>query len=113
MNGQLYRKLPESNSIREKVLVKLLLSVIMMGMLAMLLSCADPPTVIQGTVVSLDEAGYTITIQDELDPDNICEFSYEGADVGVKPQPGDTVRIAYRDNDGRLAATRIMNISRQ
>ena len=85
----------------------------MMGMLAVLLSCADPPTVIQGAVVSLDEAGQTITIQDELDPDNVCEFSYEGADVGAKPQLGDTVRIAYRDRGGRFIATRIMNVSHQ
>ena len=81
--------------------------------LALLTSCADPPIVVQGTVVNFDETKLTITIQDELNPDNICEISYEGADMGAKPQPGDTVRIAYREHDGRLTATRIMNISSQ
>jgi len=86
---------------------------IMAGAILVQVSCADPPMIIQGTVVGLDETGHTITVQDELNSDNICEIGYEGADVGIKPQPGDTVRIAYRDLDGRFAATRIMNISRQ
>lgn len=93
--------------------MKLLLSMILMSGLAILAGCADPPMVIQGTVINLNETKFTISIQDELNPDNICEISYQSADVGVKPQPGDTVRIAYRDHDGSLLATRIMNISRQ
>jgi hypothetical protein len=83
------------------------------GMALIMVSCATPPEVVQGTVVSCDESAKIITIQDQDKPGSTMEFHFEGAEVGANPQPGDIVRIAYqRKNDNRLA-TRIMNISRQ
>jgi starvation-inducible outer membrane lipoprotein len=83
------------------------------GMALIMVSCATPPKVVQGTVVSCNESAKIIAIQDQDKPGSTLEFRFGGAEVGANPQPGDIVRIAYRvQNDTRLA-TRIMNISRQ
>jgi hypothetical protein len=92
--------------------MRILLAALTVGM-AFLLSCATPPKVVQGTVVSSDNSQKIVTIRDEGKPDSTLEFSFEEAEVGAKPQPGDTIRVAYLVQDGKLKATRIMNISRQ
>ena len=78
-----------------------------------MISCATPPEVVQGKVISCDEAGKIVAIQDQNKPDSTLQFLFEGAEVGASPHPGDTIRVAYRTQNGKLRATRIMNISRQ
>ena len=92
--------------------MRTLLAASLMGML-FLASCATPPKVVQGTVVSCDDAQKTVTIRDSDKPDSTLEFSFVGAEVGANPHAGDIIRIAYRTQNGQLKATRIMNISRQ
>jgi len=92
--------------------MRILLAALTIG-LAFLASCAPPPKVVQGTVVSSDNAQKFVSVRDAEKPDSTLEFSFDGAEVGAKPQPGDTVRVAYLIQDGKLKATRIMNISRQ
>jgi len=75
--------------------------------------CIDGPKVVQGTVASYDPAGKVVVVNDETRPGQTMELSLEGAEIGAAPVAGDTVRIAYRDQDGKLRATRVMNISRQ
>ena len=76
-------------------------------------ACAPPPEVIQGTVVSYDPSTGVLTVEDELSPGTVSEFSALGAEMGAELQTGDLVRLAcYRRGD-TLEAIRIMNISRQ
>jgi hypothetical protein len=92
--------------------MRTLLAASLIGM-AFLVSCAPSPTVVQGTVVSSDTAQRIVVIQDQAKPGVTLEFSFEGAEVGAKPNPGDIIRVAYLTQNGKLKATRIMNISRQ
>ena len=89
------------------------LLVLIVGIAFMMDSCATPPQVAQGTVVSWDETNKTVAIGDREKPGSTVEFRFEGAEVGLTPRPGDTIRIAYQTQNGSLKATRIMNISRQ
>ena len=93
--------------------MKIYLIILAMICVTLLAACANPPKVLQGTVIRCNDTEHILTIRDELNPESELEISYEGADVGAKPEPGDTVRIAYRERDGKLTATRIMNVSRQ
>ncbi len=83
------------------------------SMALVMISCATTPQVAQGTVVSCDEANKVVIIRDQEKPGGMLEFQFEGAEVGASPHPGDIVRIAYQMQDGKLRATRIMNISSQ
>ncbi len=90
------------------------LAALVVLVLALLLSaCAGAPDVVQGTVVSYDPAEKSLVVRDELPPNPNVVLSLAGAEVGAAPVPGDTVRVAYRDREGRRQATRVMNVTRQ
>jgi hypothetical protein len=89
----------------------LLIPIIAVTLLA--ISCASAPEVVQGTVVNCDETKKIVAIQEQGKPGSTLEFSFEGAEVGANPHPGDTIRVAYQKQNGTLRATRIMNITRQ
>jgi hypothetical protein len=74
-------------------------------------ACGRAPEVVQGTVSSYDRETNVVVIEEESR--GSLEVSLEGAEIGAEPLPGDVVRIACRARDGRLRATRVMNISRQ
>jgi hypothetical protein len=78
-----------------------------------LLSCSNPPSVIQGKVVSYDDAKKVLVLQDELPPNLQRSLDLRSAEVGGAPAPGNVVRIAYRDQGGTLVAGRVMNLSTQ
>jgi len=69
--------------------------------------------VVQGTVESYDPVARLLLVKDPGPPERNLELLLEGAEVGADPAPGDTVRVAYRDRQGRRQATRVMNITRQ
>jgi hypothetical protein len=87
--------------------------VLLLSAAFLLESCATPPKVVQGIVVSYDKATETMVIQDESKPGSTLTFSLENAEIGAEAFPGDTVRISFLDQDSKLAATRVMNITRQ
>jgi len=76
-------------------------------------ACSPAPKVVQGTVVSHDIAGKVLVLRDDLAPATTYELSLQDAEIGADPVPGDTVRVAYLERDTGLAATRVMNITRQ
>jgi len=81
---------------------------------AALSGCANPPLVLQGTVVSSDDGKHVITVRDERPPNANVELTIIAkADIGAKPQAGDLVRVAYREKDGVKAVSRLMNLTRQ
>jgi hypothetical protein len=86
---------------------------LLLGTVWMLTSCDPFPNVIQGRVESCDTSAQTLLLRDETQPDRTLEFSLRGAEIGANPVVGDTLRIAYREKDGRNVATRVMNVTRQ
>ena len=80
---------------------------------ALMAACAPAPKVVQGTVASYDAATKTLVVQDESRPDSNLTFSLQDAEVGADALPGDTVRVSFLNRDGKMAATRVMNITRQ
>jgi hypothetical protein len=79
--------------------------------LALATACQAPPKVIQGTVIVFDMANGIMKITDESTPGAELEFSLEGAEIGAVAQPGDTIRVAYRESNGKRTATRIMKVA--
>jgi hypothetical protein len=77
------------------------------------LSCVEGPKVLQGIVVSYDPATKILVLKDELPPGQEQRFSIAGAEVGAPPSVGDKLRLAYRQSQKELVATRVANISRQ
>jgi hypothetical protein len=77
------------------------------------MSCSDPPKVVQGTVVSYEQASKDLSINDDSTPPRALTLSLEGADVGAEPAKGNVVRVAYRERGGKLVASRVMNITKQ
>jgi len=76
-------------------------------------ACTVPPEVVQGTVISYDAAKEVMTISDDSPSGRHLTLSLQNAEIGADPAPGDTVRVAYREQNGELAATRVMNVTRQ
>jgi len=89
------------------ILLSLAIAIILMN------ACSTPPKVAQGTVINSDTESNIMVIVDESTPGSTLEFSLQGAEIGAELLPGDTVRVAYREEGGKLVALRIMNITRQ
>ena len=75
--------------------------------------CQQAPNIVQGTVVTLDNASETLKIADETAPGAILELSLSGAEIGAAPRKGDTVRVAYEERNGKLTATRVMKVAKE
>ncbi len=76
-------------------------------------SCVNAPQVFQGTVITYEVDSKTLHVRNDDNPEQVLTFSLQGAEVGADPLPQDVVRIAYKDEGGRLVATRVMNLTRQ
>jgi hypothetical protein len=78
--------------------------------------CGQAPLVAQGTVMSYDPGSKIMVIKDEAPPQVELTFSLENlgkSDIGAEPAVGDLVRVAYREQEGKLLATRLMDLTRQ
>ena len=93
--------------------MKDLIKILATGAVAALLGCSNPPTVMQGKVVSFDATKKTLVVEDELPPKLQRSLDLNSAEVSGTPAPGNVVRIAYRDQSGSLVAARVMNLSTQ
>lgn len=86
-----------------------LLTVLLAG-----LACAPVAPVVQGLVVSVDEGGKVIALQDETQPGAApVLIDISQAEIGAPPVAGDLVRLAYRMNGGKKVALRVMNLTQQ
>ena len=82
--------------------------------LALGLACAPPAPVIQGPVVSVDQAAKTITLQNEQRPgEPPMTFDIGKAEIGAQPEVGDVVRLVYQADAARNVALRVMNLTQQ
>uniref|UniRef100_A0A832EII5 DUF5666 domain-containing protein n=1 Tax=Desulfacinum infernum TaxID=35837 RepID=A0A832EII5_9BACT len=88
-------------------------------------STALAADVAQGKVLSMDTATNLLTIE-EFDTHKSADHPYgrptgvtsaykieKQTLVGIKPQPGDVVRIAYKTQGTDRIAVRVMNVSKQ
>ena len=89
------------------------LPALLVALSVQLLCSCDRPKVVQGGVTAYDRSSHVLSLRDELPPHPSVELSLAGAEVGAEPAVGDTVRVAYREQGGRLTALRLANISRQ
>jgi len=80
---------------------------------AVCVGCGEGPQVLQGTVIGYDADAPTLTIEDERAPGSTLVLDTSAAEMGTQPQPGDTIRVAYRTQEGRALASRVMNLTRQ
>jgi hypothetical protein len=75
------------------------------------LAGCNPPQVVQGTVVTIDESAQVLVLRDEVPPNEERAFSIADAKLNGTPAAGDVVRIAYYEEGGGRRATRVMRIS--
>lgn len=92
--------------------------------LALVTGSAWAGEVTQGRFVQLGTAP-TVLVVEEYDtnftaenpygtPTGIMsEFDIAQAKIGITPEPGDILRIVYTDQGGRMAAIKVMNVSKQ
>jgi hypothetical protein len=92
---------------------RLLLAASFCCAVAVATGCNTPPLVVQGTVSAYDPQANTVTVRDELAPNAELTLSLAGTEIGSAPNPGDVVRVAYRELGGRATAIRLMNLTRQ
>ncbi|MEJ5366577.1 MAG: hypothetical protein WHS86_15895 [Desulfosoma sp.] len=91
----------------------------------LMVSTALAADVAQGKVLSMDKATNTLTIE-EFDTHKSADHPYgrptgvtseykieKQTLVGIPPQPGDVVRVAYKAHGPDRIAVRIMNVSKQ
>jgi hypothetical protein len=84
----------------------------LVGILA-LSACVPTAPVIQGKVVSIEQGGGVIRVQDELRLEaEPLTLDIRTAEIGAAPREGDVVRIVYRAAAASNQALRVMNLSR-
>jgi hypothetical protein len=87
-------------------------ALILLGFLLAGANCGDAPKVIQGTVSEYQAESHTLVVKNEREPYQDYSFSVDGSDMGEAPAVGDKIRVAYREENGRLKAIRVMNLAR-
>lgn len=87
--------------------------VTLLVLLIPLTACVESPQVVEGKVTAVDTSANMVTMVDSTAPDRAVTLSLEGADIGVPPEVGDTVRVAYLQREDGPRALRVMNVSRQ
>ena len=87
-------------------------------------SAAAAGEVSQGKCLEFDQATHVIKIEEfdtNITPDapygkstgNQLAFNVAKAKIGIPPQPGDVLRIAYKVEGDAKMASKVMNVSKQ
>ncbi|HED00279.1 MAG TPA: hypothetical protein ENN18_07845 [Proteobacteria bacterium] len=87
-------------------------------------SLASAAEVLQGKFVSQDKEKKTMTVEEydlNMTPEhkygvptgNLVEVNVATAKIGIPPEPGDIVRIAYKVVGAEKVALKVMNVSKQ
>jgi hypothetical protein len=90
-----------------------LIKILGLGVVVALVGCSNPPSVLQGKVVSYDTSNKVLVVQVDAAPHQQVTLDLKSAEVGSAPAAGNVVRIAYRDQGGNLVAGRVMNLTTQ
>jgi hypothetical protein len=89
-----------------------LILVIVLGA-SVLSSCGVAPKVVQGHVVSYSLESNTLVVKDETAPNQEMTFSTLHAEMGALTEPGDLVRVSYREEGEAAVVLRVMNLTKQ
>ena len=98
------------------------ITVVLAGLALLTAGCGffEGPTsrVYQGVCISLDGDGKVLKLENTEPALNGIEgeqavFDLTEARVGLTPEPGDTVRVAYLEKDGVYQAVKVMNVTKQ
>ncbi len=92
--------------------------------LAVGIAGAGAGEVSQGRFISADGSPASFTIEEydvNFSPDNpygtptgiVTRYDVSGAKIGIRPEPGDILRIAYEDQGDVKRALKVMNVSKQ
>lgn len=87
-------------------------------------SLASAAEVLQGKFVSRDDEKKTMTVEEYdlnitpaqkygLSTGNLVEVNVATAKIGIPPEPGDIVRIAYKVVGAEKVALKVMNVTKQ
>ena len=68
--------------------------------------------VIQGKCVSYDASLKVLTLENELDKASVT-FDLSKAKIGLKPEPGDVIRVAFVKEGAKNMALKVMNVTKQ
>jgi len=68
--------------------------------------------VIQGKCVSYDEASKVLTLENEVDKAPVT-FDLSKAQIGLKPEPGNVIRVAFIKEGDKNKALKVMNVTKQ
>jgi hypothetical protein len=93
-------------------------------LLLLLVNVAPAAEVAQGKCLAYNTAGKRISLEEfspEISKDypygpptgRVSEFDVAKAKIGITPEPGDVLRIAYTVEDGVRQAIKVMNVSKQ
>jgi len=78
--------------------------------------------VFQGTCVSFDEGKSVMVLKNDKNErdknpvdKNLVEVSFDltDASMGMRPSPGDKIRISFVEKDGKFCAHKVMNVTKQ
>jgi len=96
--------------------------VVLVGLALLAASCdlfeAPASRVYQGVCISLDGDGKVLKLENTEPALNGIEgeqavFDLTEAKVGLTPEPGDTIRVAYLEKEGVYQAVKVMNVTKQ
>ncbi len=99
-------------------------AIIMAVTVALLAATAWAGEVSQGRLVSADPASAIYTLEEfdtHFSAENpygaptgiVSTFDVATAKIGIHPEPGDILRIAYEENGEHRKAMKVMNVSKQ
>ena len=93
-----------------------ILKVIILVSICLLLASSSRPVlaaeVVQGKCLAFDEAGHTMTLENEIDQAQVV-FDLTLAKIGLVPEPGDVIRVAYKVDGSKNMAIKVMNVTKQ
>ena len=89
------------------------LKLLTLGIVGLLAACSEPPRVLQGKVVDFDATKKVLVLEDEVAPYAQRVLDADKAEFGAPTAPGNVVRVAYHERDGKLVAGRVMNLTAQ
>ena len=96
--------------------------VVLAGLALLAASCdvfeGPASRVYQGVCTSLDSNGRVLKLENTEPSLNRIEgeqavFDLSQAKVGLTPEPGDTIRVAYLEKEGVYQAVEVMNVTKQ
>lgn len=83
-----------------------------LALILVFLTLALAGEVIQGTCLAYDEQAKTITLQNEIDQTEVV-FDVSQAKIGLKPETGNLLRIAFYKEGAKFVALKVMNVTKQ